>query len=166
MADNLELITKAGGIVTHLLDGAVRAAIFPDAVLDGLTFTRSGLTVNLSAGVMIIGGRVVENGSASSWDVPSGNAVSNIIITITSSGEISTRIASGASPVLTQEDINMDGSTYEQILAAVNVSGGAITGFRKQLPRIARNGGILYGTAATPGSTQYPDGTLYVQYTE
>lgn len=159
---NCTLITTENSTVTHLLDGALRAAFLPDCALNGCTISANGSTVTMSAGTFIMCGRMVENNGDSTWSLPT-NGAGAALIAVINDEELSFRTVNSAEPQLTKEDINMSGTVYETVIASCTVQNGQLT-LVKSLPKLAKNGGILFGTADSPASTNYPDGTIYVKY--
>lgn len=157
-------ITTDGGVLTAKDFGAFVNLFVPDSVAVGCEFNYSEGNITMSSGQLVVCGRIVKNVGSISWSVPSSATKCYIVATITGQ-DFTTEVVTSVSD-LVKEDINDDGSEYQVVLAEADISDGVVTGLTKTLPKYSKFGGVFYGTTEEPASTNYPDGTLYIQYEE
>lgn len=158
--------TYSGGSITHKLDGSLRAAEHPSGILSGCGITVQSSKIKVSAGRLLVHGRLITIDSETEVSMPVNQAyaVAKLKINENTGAVTLYGVASQtATPSLTQDEINDAGSTYEVALAVISVSSGALSRVVEYLGNAVPNG-IVYGTAANPPSKNYPEGTLYIQY--
>lgn len=131
-------VTFGGENVTPKNDGGLYQAHFGDGILWGCGMSLTGTPytdLTISAGEMIIGGRVIYVDGATDIDLTSIANTTNFVqikgvITLGNTPVFDTALVESATatfPGLTQEDINDNGTTYEVQLAVVQASSGTPT---------------------------------------
>lgn len=160
MASNLTLMIKEGGELTHANLASLWHSQSPDCILNGCNISVSANVCYMSAGYLLIAGRIIRVGE-SSWTIPTTGAGASLVLTIDSE-TLDASMRNVSNPSLTQDDINLGGQTYQAKIATFAVQNGSasLTG---TIGRLAQSG-VIYGTAEHPASTDYPNGTIYVQY--
>lgn len=117
-------------------DGIVRSKIFGDGILAGCAMTFSGKDLTIGVGSFLVAGRQIEVSIAetitSSTTEANGYGRLRFVIDLTAEPsetvftqyrwEWDYQSANSGWPVLTQEDINADGDTYEVAMATVSFS--------------------------------------------
>ena len=147
-------------------DAQVRRKMFDDGVLAGCGITHSGKDLTIGVGSFIVAGRQVEISIAETItsNTTEANGYGRLRFVIDLTAEPSETVftqyrwewdyqsANSGWPVLTQEDINAEGDTYEVAMATVSFSASNISGVVDRLPG-AKTGGsvILSKTLAAAG---------------
>lgn len=164
--------------------GALFAAALPDGILSGCSITYTGATLNIGTGRLVIAGREIQIISTESVSIGLTSAVARVKAVIDTSqvstadtfGQFSWVVDYAASisalPALQQADINMDGTTYEMEICALNVSSSGITGIARQTGKtnigtaLAQKApAYTYGTTdLTAGTSALTTGTLHFVY--
>lgn len=131
-------------------DARVRQKMFSDGILSGCGITHSGKDLTIGVGSFIVAGRQIEISIAetitSSTTEANGYGRLRFVIDLTAEPsetvftqyrwEWDYQSANSGWPVLTQEDINADGDTYEVAMATVSFSASNISGVLATLPTI------------------------------
>ena len=131
-------VTFGGENVTPKNDGGLYQAHYGDGILWGCGMSLTGTPytdLTISAGEMIIGGRVIYIDGATDIDLTAIANTTNYVqikgvITLGNNPVFDTALVESATatfPALTQEDINDNGTTYEVELAIVQASAGTPT---------------------------------------
>lgn len=154
--------------------GALFAAALPDGILSGCSITYTGATLNIGTGRLVIAGREIQIISTESVSIGLTSAVARVKAVIDTSqvstadtfGQFSWVVDYAASisalPALQQADINMDGTTYEMEICALNVSSSGITGIARKASTIGFQRGKLilpYNNTDLIGTTLPSAGT-------
>ena len=132
---SLKGVTFSGQLVTPEDDGSVYNAHYGDGILNGCSMAISGNNLNIGSGHLIAGGRVCHVDGTTSVSL-SGHGLTNGYIQVilnydttrpAGSQWFTSNVSSATTtfPALTQQDINLTGSTYQMQLAVVQVSGGS-----------------------------------------
>lgn len=144
-------------------DARVRQKMFSDGILSGCGITHSGKDLTIGVGSFIVAGRQIEISIAetitSSTTEANGYGRLRFVIDLTAEPsetvftqyrwEWDYQSANSGWPVLTQEDINADGDTYEVAMATVSFSASNISGVVDRLPGAKTGGSVILSKTLT-----------------
>lgn len=116
-------------------------------VVRGLNFTASGKNINISQGLMIVKGRMVEIKGTETFAVTNGNGDYKLILelnmrntnTITKLEQVKLKVVS-STHTNSSENINIAGLVYQQDLCTFTVNGSSITNLKRVIQNITPNG--------------------------
>ncbi|MEG0257743.1 MAG: hypothetical protein RR632_05545, partial [Christensenella sp.] len=128
-------------------DGGVYDAIFSDGVVWGCGPSFSGRTVTIAPGMVCIGGRMIAVDGATTFDpgaavISTGYARLSVRIDVSQTAteteckQVGTFWDMSATTTFlpyTQEDVNYNGTIYEQEICVVQLSGGNITAITRHI---------------------------------
>ena len=169
---NFTGITFENQKVTPSDDGRLYAAILRDGILDGCGLTYAAATLSLAAGSMIIGSRQIKTGGGTVTvsGATSGYARVLVDLDLTKAAtkesflqaatvvEYSATVAGFSA--LTQQDLNIAGSHYQQVLCILSLGAAGITGIVSRLGHAAHDlvfQDVSVAASAWTASVKYPD---------
>lgn len=117
------LITRNGGEMSSVNFIRLLKSAFSDGIIDGCEITKSGSTIAISSGYLIVGGAYVEVGSASANISASGE----LVIRVNTESDTPVVMEVRTAQDLTQEDLANGGAVYEMRLATFTYASGAIS---------------------------------------
>lgn len=135
-------------------DAAAWAACVSDGISSGCAMSKSGSTLSLAAGKLVIKGRIARVDTAQAFSVSGTSGYARLVITIDLSKTLAQQVAldiqtasseSGFSS-LTQDDINEGGTKYQQVLCLMSLGSSGISSILWKIGKAHAN---AYGVDVT-----------------
>lgn len=146
------LITRNGGTLSSVNFIRLLKSAFSDGIIDGCEITKSGTTLSVGAGHLIVGGAYVEIGDVSGNVSGSGELVIRVDTASDTPAELELRNVQA----LTKQDLANGGTVYEMQLATFTYASGAISNLTVTAGKAASSS-TTYVQSAQPTSPSTGD---------